>query len=261
VDDLMAKWDAGAPAYATYMTSPAGRFRATLIWDTLQRHLPPSPLHVLELGCGLGDLACALAARGDRVVAAEPSREMLCQAEKRAEALPCDARSRLDLLALDAVGVVDRFAPASFDCLVVHTVIEYLPDPSAVFARLATLLAPGGLASLVQINHASKVLRASLIRHDFAAARAALDDPVVVADTFGLAAQAATPDSALGLLTANGLEILGFYGLRVFADYLPVDIRNDPTQAEALLQLERAVCDRDPYRAMGRYLHVVGRKR
>ena len=55
-----------------------------------------------------------------------------------------------------------------------------------------------------------------------------------------------------------GLTALGSYGIRVFPDYLPVDQREDPAQWEALLRLERAVCDANPYRAMGRYIHIVG---
>jgi hypothetical protein len=43
------------------------------------------------------------------------------------------------------------------------------------------------------------------------------------------------------------------------ADYLPPEVRDDPEQWDALLRLERAVCDANPYRAMGRYIHV-GRK-
>ena len=256
----MAKWDAGAAAYAGYMVSPAGRYRAALILETLGRHLPSPPLDVLEVGCGLGELACTLAERGYRVVAADPSREMIRQAAQRAATLPGEARVRLDLQPLEVGQVLAQYPPVSFDVLIAHTVLEYLPQAAETFAALLALLRRGGLVSLVQINQASKVLRAALNQLDFAAARAAVDDRTVLSDTFRLPARTATLTDILDLYRRNGLSVVGSYGIRVFPDYLPAEVRNDPARQEALLELERAACSAEPYRSMARYLHVIGVK-
>jgi S-adenosylmethionine-dependent methyltransferase len=261
LDENVSKWNAGAPAYAGYLSTPAGRFRASLIWDTLQSRLPPPPLRVLEVGCGTGELACFLAERGDQVVATDWSPEMILQTTQRADALPHDARLRLEARSLDVAQVASHYPPASFDCLVAHTVLEYQPDPAAIFAQLLTLLARGGIASVVQINHVSKVLRAALNQRDFRTALTALEDRTILADTFGISAQTTTLPDLLALFERNGLDALGSYGIRVFLDYLPAAVRDDPVQRDSLLRLERAVCGLEPYRSMARYVHILGVKR
>jgi len=93
---------------------------------------------VLEVGCGTGRLAAALAERGARVWGVDPSEDMLAQARAtagkdvgfklgRAEALP--------------------FKDGWFERAVLRLVVHLVDRPRAL-AELARVLAPGGRAAI-----------------------------------------------------------------------------------------------------------------
>lgn len=253
-------WDCGATEYARSVDTPAGRLRAILSAETLEKHLSPPPLTVLEVGCGLGDLACRLARRGDRVVACDSSAEMIRLATQRASELAEEDRARLDLRLADVLEEIETFPAEGFDCVVAHVVIDYLPEPEAALAQLLPLLARGGVLSLMRVSQASEVLRAVLNRRDLADAQRALSDTTVHAWEFDLSAKSSTMEETSELLRDLGLEVVGTYGIRVFADYLPAADRDDPARWQDLLRLERLCCGVAPYNGMGRYIHIVGIK-
>jgi len=57
-----------------------------------------------------------------------------------------------------------------------------------------------------------------------------------------------------------GLEMLAEYGVRIFADYLPVEKLADPEFFARLLELEMAAATLHPYRLIARYIQLLGRK-
>lgn len=48
-------------------------------------------------------------------------------------------------------------------------------------------------------------------------------------------------------------------GIRVFHDYMHKDVR-DRRDEQDILQLEMRYSRQEPYRSMGRYYHMIGRK-
>jgi SAM-dependent methyltransferase len=99
---------------------------------------------VLELGCGTGVTAVALALAGVEVVAFEPSAELVAQAieRRRAHGLAPD-RCRIERADLRAVRLPERFglACAPSDALLS---LSSLDDLISVFATAAAHLAPEG---------------------------------------------------------------------------------------------------------------------
>ena len=91
---------------------------------------------VLDVGCGTGRLAAALADRGSRVWGIDPSEEMLTQARKAV-----GRRVRLKVGRAEALPFKDRW----FERAVLHLVVHLLDRPVA-FRELARVLAPGGRA-------------------------------------------------------------------------------------------------------------------
>jgi SAM-dependent methyltransferase len=113
-------------------------------WPRVLEVLPPLQGRlVLDLGCGVGDQAAALAARGARVVAVDLSEELLAEARSRGlagvELRLLDLRSLPDL-AVVADGIWSSLTPA------------YFPDLPRVLASWARHLAPGGWIALTEID-------------------------------------------------------------------------------------------------------------
>jgi hypothetical protein len=56
------------------------------------------------------------------------------------------------------------------------------------------------------------------------------------------------------------MEVVAAYGVRIFADYLPVETLADPEFFARLLELELAAGTLHPYRLIARYTQLLGRK-
>lgn len=143
-----------AASYDSLMADGAYRRRAAF----LARRLKQSPVPVaavLDLGCGTGTIACLLAERGFRVLAADGSADMLAQAAAKAEGLEtpplflCQSMPRLRLGSpVDAV-------VSTIDAL------NYLTrrrDLSETLRRVRRWLRPGGLF-LFDVNTPCKLRR------------------------------------------------------------------------------------------------------
>ncbi len=92
-------FDRVAPAYEILWSgTAAGRLQRDEVWRHITKLLPPGG-HVRDLGCGIGDDALMLAARGVRVTGIDNSSEMVRIARNRGEdarILPIEHLSRLE---------------------------------------------------------------------------------------------------------------------------------------------------------------------
>lgn len=113
-------------------------------WARVLDELPPlAGQTVLDLGCGPGEQAALLVARGARVVGLDANEELLCAA--RARALQGARFERADLRAPIDPGVVAdglwcSFAPA------------YFPDLAPALAAWTRSVVPGGWVALVEVD-------------------------------------------------------------------------------------------------------------
>ncbi len=102
---------------------------------------------VLDIGCGPGFFACALARAGARVTACDISPEMLekTSARARAQGLEVSVR-RLDAQALP-------FAEGSFDLVCSRNVVWNLEHPREAYRQWLSVLRPGGRIVVFDGNH------------------------------------------------------------------------------------------------------------
>jgi SAM-dependent methyltransferase len=127
--------------------SLAQEYRRQLEWRDWPRALDALPplagRLVLDLGCGVGDQAAALAARGARVVGVDLNEELLAEARSRgipgAEFRLQDLRLSPDLGVL-ADGIWSSLAPA------------YFPELRRALESWARHLRPGGWIALTEID-------------------------------------------------------------------------------------------------------------
>lgn len=131
--------DLGPDTYSRWRAKPLGR-----ITDELQRRLimglvgNVADLAVLDVGCGDGSLAVALAQRGASVAAVDVSPVMIEAARQRAS----EAAVRVDLHVAGAHEL--PFADASFDVVVAVTMLCFVADARPVYREIARVLKPGG---------------------------------------------------------------------------------------------------------------------
>jgi SAM-dependent methyltransferase len=104
---------------------------------------------LLDVGCGLGDAALALAAAlgpEGEIVGVDASAEMIDVARKRGRAAACRVRFSVgDALALDE-------PDDTFDAARSERTLQWLPDPQAAVSELARVLRPGGRVSLIDTD-------------------------------------------------------------------------------------------------------------
>lgn len=89
---------------------------------------------ILDVGCGAGDNARALIARGATVHGVTASADEL--------AIAADVMARVTLADVESWNA--DYTPASFDAILLSHVLEHLVDPRRVIARLLPLLRDGG---------------------------------------------------------------------------------------------------------------------
>jgi 2-polyprenyl-6-hydroxyphenyl methylase/3-demethylubiquinone-9 3-methyltransferase len=117
---------------------------------------------VLDVGCGGGLLAEALARAGARVTAIDLAPAMIEVARLHAaeSALAVDYR----LIAAEEVAAAE---PAAFDVVTCMEMLEHVPDPAAMTATLARLLRPGGALFVSTINRNLKSFLLAIVGAEY----------------------------------------------------------------------------------------------
>lgn len=126
-------------AYRHWRASRLGRITDALEEDLILELMgPPERQCVLDVGCGDGVLAAALARRGAFVTGVDADLHMLAAARKRAntEAL------QMTLIEGDARAL--PFPEAAFDAVVAVTVLCFLHDAERAVMEMVRVLKPGG---------------------------------------------------------------------------------------------------------------------
>ena len=135
-DTLSARYDRDAsPRY----------FRHVLAW--LAGQLPVRG-RVLDLGCGTGRYALALAARGLDVVAMDESGEMIRRGRDKPDG------HRVDFRVLEGSSAAPE---GQFDAVILVDVWEFLADPAKTLWHVRSVLRPGASAFIVTPHPAWRV--------------------------------------------------------------------------------------------------------
>jgi 2-polyprenyl-3-methyl-5-hydroxy-6-metoxy-1,4-benzoquinol methylase len=119
--------------YSDFNRSPRNRLKLACVVRMLEDSGLPRDSRVLEIGCGMGNVAIPLASLGYRVTAMdihEPSLE----AARRRNTFP-----NLDFRAGDAL----QFDVGVFDAVIMSDVLEHIPNCGAFLRRLAASMKPG----------------------------------------------------------------------------------------------------------------------
>ena len=94
----------------------------------------------LDLGCGTGVVALALAARGFETVGVDHSEEMLQIARRKAVDSGVESRTTFETADVRAL----RFEDGAFDCVTCQGLLHHLESIGPCLAELERVLSPGG---------------------------------------------------------------------------------------------------------------------
>ncbi len=233
-----------------------GRVRTFVLHRQLLDHLPEPPAEVLDVGGGAAHQSLPLARLGYRVTVLDPSASMLGKAEQRVSAEAPAVRDRVRL-----VQAAGEDAPAAtggerFAAVLCHGVLMYLPDPGPMVAALCGCVAPGGIVSIMALNAATMAVRPALDRR-WADALAAFD-ATHERGALGTDTRADTVEQLSQILHDGRAPAEAWYGVWLFSDWLDLPLATTDVAAVAEVELEAG--RRDPYRAMSRVFHLVGRR-
>ena len=135
----VAAFDAIAPGYDAWYATPVGR-----LVDRLEKHAvlvlvgERTEGLTLDLSCGTGNYALALAGRGLKVVGVDVSEPMLRVARAKS------AQAKLDIRWLQADVSALPFRPGVFDLATVILGLEFVTEPGRVLQEAHRVLRPGG---------------------------------------------------------------------------------------------------------------------
>jgi SAM-dependent methyltransferase len=146
-DDMAGTYD------ATFTDTQVGRALREIVWSRLEEVFRPSR-RILELGCGTGEDAVRLASHGVRVVATDPSSQMIQVARRKALIGNCQERIEFRCLAMEDIG--SFAADDVFDGVLSNFgAVNCVQDQRALVADVAERLAPGApLLWVVMGRHA-----------------------------------------------------------------------------------------------------------
>lgn len=245
-------------AYATVK----GYVRTYVMHQHLMRHLPPIPARVLDIGGGAGHQAFPLAQAGYDVTLLDPSPAMLDKARERLATLPEDVRGRVTLVEADGEHADEAVRGERFAGVLCHGVLGYLDEPEPVIDQLCRCAADGGIVSIMTANAHASAVRPAMERR-WADALAEFDARYGIG-VLGVPGHADTVEELTELIQARGVRQEAWYGVWLFVDWLEFGgAELDPTdteQVKATAAVELEASRRDPYRALSRVFHLIGRK-
>ncbi len=254
---MSTAFTAGEPNWHARLGKLRDVVRQELVARQLERELPPSPVRLIDLGCGQGTQALRLARRGYDVTGVDASADLLARFGRDLAAEPAEVRGRVRAERGLIEDYAERAGVSRFPVVLCHGVLMYLADPEPVLRAIARLAGPGGMVSLLARNGDALAMRPGLLGDWAACAEAFGSDRYV--NRIGLTARADRLAELTARLAGHGLQVTAWYGVRIFTDTVASDAEPPPDLQTLLACEERAGCT-DPYRQVAALLHLIARR-
>ncbi|KZN64560.1 hypothetical protein N473_14645 [Pseudoalteromonas luteoviolacea CPMOR-1] len=217
--------------------------------DLIHGHFANTPLKILDVGGGQGQLALYLADCGHQVTLLDVSAPMLELAQERAESSNLSESMTFIHAQLQDLPALDI---GQFDLVLCHAVLEWIVEQKHALAILKNCLTPQGVLSLMYFNKAAQRL-ANMVYGNFDY----VSNGLKVKQKVGLSPnQPLESEDVECWLNALSLHTLSKTGVRCFHDYLR-DLDKAQDEFEALLSLELKYNKSEPYASIGRYTHLL----
>lgn len=207
---------------------------------------------ILDAGGGQGQFSLRLAQAGHNVVICDISAEMLSLARAQIDQLGLADRVQLIHCAIQDLPQYLPSHQLQFDFVICHAVMEWMQEPQSLLPCLLNYIKPQGYLSLTFYNVHSLIYK-NLLRTNF---------KKILSKNYGGSRGSLTPinplepQQVLGWVADMQLQLLSHSGIRVFHDYI-FNEEHREREPQTLLQLELAFSQQEPYRSLGRYVHLL----
>lgn len=239
-----------------------GDIRLAVLERDCKTHLPVKPFSntsdcwtILDAGGGQGQFSLRLAQAGHKVVICDISAEMLKLAQEQVEVLGVADRVQLVHCAIQDLPQYCPEVLSQFDLVICHAVMEWMQEPHSLLPCLLRYLKPQGHLSLTFYNRHSLIYKnllrtnfKKIINKDYGGSRGSLT-PINPLE----------PEQVLVWVADSGLGVLAHSGIRVFHDYI-FNEEHREREPETLIALELEFSQQEPYRSLGRYIHLLLKK-
>jgi S-adenosylmethionine-dependent methyltransferase len=220
--------------------------------DLLFLYDQPTPLSIWDAGCGFAQISLWLAQQGHQLTLCDVSEKMLGKAKQEF------AQSGLtgDFFHESAQNLAAQLP--QFDLVIFHAVLEWLAQPLPSLEIIAKQVKPDGYLSLMFYNR-NAMIYTNTIKGGWRL-KNLLDDSYLGKGNKLTPPNPQYPHEVLNQLDLLGFTVITHTGIRVFNDYLSHQAHAD-TNADELFELEYRYCRMPTYRDMGRYVHMLARKK
>lgn len=231
-----------------------GKIRLAVLLRDLASHVPPlsaqergKSLRILDAGGGQGQLSIELGRLGHRVTLCDISSNMLSLA--KAQFAEAGVKAEFVHQSIQAHCAAN---PESYDLVLCHAVLEWVANPQELLAGLKGALDTEGYLSLSFYNLNGMVMK-NLLRTNFSK---------VLKEDYSGYRGSLTPtwprktEEVMAWLAPLNLDLRCHSGIRCFHDYIldPEQRNNSP---EDQLELELQLSTEEPFRSLGRYIHLL----
>jgi S-adenosylmethionine-dependent methyltransferase len=237
---------------------PWGKLRYYSSRRNISRHTGKKKLRILDVGGGDGLDAIYFAKQGHSVTLTDCSATMLLEARMSAEKQ--GVSEKLKCVQTEQDSPLDNLDEQTFDLILCHMMIEFVPDPHLFFTETYKLLAAGGLISILDTNRYSDVYLRAFQMNNLpdaleAVGRKEYFHPWVNRITPRFSAQ-----DFIDMMDEISSSLVGQYGVLNICAYLPNEPKFVPEYFNNLKELEDQLSDNYPYYLLARFFQVIGQK-
>lgn len=203
---------------------------------------------ILDFGSGIGVTANYFAEHNE-VVAIEPDEESVKNRWRDNEYTQITGSTE----------ELRKFEDESFDIIICHNVLEYVPDKEDIINELARVLKKNGKISIVKHNRAGRVMQMVVLLNDFDHAHSLLDGENGTTANYG--AIKYYEDSEIEKCCPR-LTIIKTLGMRTFWDLQQnQECHKDLEWQDKILEIEMRVSDMDEYKEIAFFHHLIVEKK
>lgn len=241
-----------------------GQIRLAVLQRDCREHLPVQPFissqiisnqkvwRILDAGGGQGQFSLDLARAGHQLVICDISAEMLKVAETHIKKEGLE--SQVSLIHCAIQDLSEHLEQQEFDFVICHAVIEWMKNPAELLPTLMKHLKPDAYLSLIFYNVNSLIFK-NCLRTNF--------KKIINQDYAGTAGSLTPinplkPEIVLNWIADQPLSVLSHSGIRVFHDYIFNETHRE-REPEELIKLELQLSQQEPFRSLGRYVHLLMR--